>query len=730
MTVIKQWNPITSQWEPIVVGKQGPVGPQGPAGAPQTPAATVEDETTFGLTPAVGTSTDYARADHTHGSQPREVPDPSTLTSDDLLTVAGGVYVATDSPTVDLLGFDVAAAETVTTGELAWSDSDGTLNLGMKGSNVTQQIGLQQYIRAKHASNAGISKGVVYYLSGSTGGVKQVLSAQANSPTTCKTTIGVATETVSGGGQAFITTFGLVRGLPDAQFVNVTEGTVVYLSAATAGAFTSTPPAAPNHRVVVGFCVRKQANNNELFVSVQTGLDVDELCDVALSSPTAGEVLAYDGSVWVNRADRMPTGGTTGQVLAKTSASDYASGWSDPSLVGGAARPLLTGGAYLDGTGLVLSGLGNNWASTPDSAALDVTGDIDIRIRMRPAVGWNVGSSISVSKSLAYQLIHSFNIINGDVRLSWRQSGVTLAASSTVAASANLGTAPSDAWIRGTLDVDNGAGGRTIEFFTSLDGVTWTQLGTTVTQANVASIDNSANEVRIGENTGFGGLLGTGNVYRAQILNGIGGTVAFDADFSTQTADALAFTESSTNAATVTINTTRYSLGLPNVPIISGNATNTAAANGDGYAPFFVTEDIVVDMYTYEVTTGPASTTTLYLGIYQADENLQPTGTPIGTATSTIAASFTGAVYQQITPVTLTPGWYLLAYNPSANLVTRAWRAAYPAILHTMGATSMLSGFNRGRTAATMPSNPSPWNTRFASSNGFALQFLLRWRPA
>lgn len=33
-----------------------------------TPASTVTSETTYGLQPVVGTSTDYARADHSHGS--------------------------------------------------------------------------------------------------------------------------------------------------------------------------------------------------------------------------------------------------------------------------------------------------------------------------------------------------------------------------------------------------------------------------------------------------------------------------------------------------------------------------------------------------------------------------------------------------------------------------------------------------------------------------------------
>lgn len=39
-----------------------------PPGGGGTPASTVTSETTFGISAAVGTGTDYARNDHTHGS--------------------------------------------------------------------------------------------------------------------------------------------------------------------------------------------------------------------------------------------------------------------------------------------------------------------------------------------------------------------------------------------------------------------------------------------------------------------------------------------------------------------------------------------------------------------------------------------------------------------------------------------------------------------------------------
>ena len=48
-------------------------------GGAGTPATSVTDETTYGITPAVGSSTNYARQDHTHGSP--ALPAHSALSS-------------------------------------------------------------------------------------------------------------------------------------------------------------------------------------------------------------------------------------------------------------------------------------------------------------------------------------------------------------------------------------------------------------------------------------------------------------------------------------------------------------------------------------------------------------------------------------------------------------------------------------------------------------------------
>ena len=213
---------------------------------------------------------------------------------------------------------------------------------------------------------------------------------------------------------------------------------------------------------------------------------------------------------------------------------------------------------WLEHTGtnyLYLPGVASNYASTPDSAALDVTGDIDLRVKVAmddwtpSAVNYLVGkyntSNISYSLRLdaagTLALVYSTNGTATTVRTSTVATGITDGATK---------------WIRVTMDVDNGASGNDVKFWTSDDGLTWTQLGSTVTNAGVTSIYAGTAILEIGSI--FAGTAGParGKFFRAQVLNGIGGTVAFDANFETGITTNLptTFTESSANTATVTIN--------------------------------------------------------------------------------------------------------------------------------------------------------------------------------
>ena len=175
-------------------------------------------------------------------------------------------------------------------GTMRWNLTDGTLDLGLLGGNVTLQLGQESVQRVKHADNSGLVQGSVVYLVGSDGTNPTVRYARANTDLTSANTFGVMTEDATGGSKAFCTTFGLVRNI---NTNNLTEGGLVWLSKDTAGAMTAVRPTAPNHGVEIGFCIRKHATQGVVFVTVQNGYELNELHDVYAPSPSNNQGLLW-----------------------------------------------------------------------------------------------------------------------------------------------------------------------------------------------------------------------------------------------------------------------------------------------------------------------------------------------------------------------------------------------------------------------------------------------------
>lgn len=211
---------------------------------------------------------------------------------------------------------------------------------------------------------------------------------------------------------------------------------------------------------------------------------------------------------------------------------------------------------------LYLPGLANNTASTPDSSALDIAGDIDIQIRLA-ADDWTPSANLTIVSKY-----NNDSAGNYSFAVSHLSTGVLRIAVSPTGASADAVVCDSTAnlssltdgqpyWIRATMDVNDGSGNRVAKFYTSLDGETptWTQLGSTVTTVGATSIGNSVATLRIGSGRNGDTGMYPGKYYRVIIKDGYdgAGSAVFDADFTTNT-NQNSFTESSSNAATVTIN--------------------------------------------------------------------------------------------------------------------------------------------------------------------------------
>ena len=233
-------------------------------------------------------------------------------------------------------------------------------------------------------------------------------------------------------------------------------------------------------------------------------------------------------------------GSQNGEALPSPSAIANLAAWYDVSdfsrmTIDGSNRVQLIAdkSAYSTENCLVLPGVAGNYASTPDSAAVSITGDIDIRANTS-LNNWSdvsriLGRYLSASNDRSYVFLVNGN---GTLGFIWSSLG-TLGSTATVNSTAPTGfSAFSRKWIRVTLDVDNGAGGHDIRFYTSDDGLIWSQLGDTVVGVGATSIYDGVADLWVGSAQGFSSAVLTGNVYRAQIYNGINGTLVFDADFT------------------------------------------------------------------------------------------------------------------------------------------------------------------------------------------------------
>lgn len=255
-----------------------------------------------------------------------------------------------------------------------------------------------------------------------------------------------------------------------------------------------------------------------------------------------GAVLWLD-ALYSNAGQTATNLGTGGTALNATLGSTASADSNDPLWLANENQPYV-----------YLPGANSNYLSVPDSAALDITGDLDLRVWCALDDWTPAAIQILIGKREVNQIAYQMAIdTTGNVRLLWSTNGtVGILATSTAATGVADGTAK---WVRATLDVDNGAAGYSVQFFLSDNGTSWTQLGTTVTVAGVTSIFASTANLNVGARNSGGAEPAAGKFYRAQVLNGIGGTVVCDVNMSVLTSGTqTTFTESSSNAATVTVN--------------------------------------------------------------------------------------------------------------------------------------------------------------------------------
>ena len=181
------------------------------------------------------------------------------------------------------------------------------------------------------------------------------------------------------------------------------------------------------------------------------------------------------------------------------------------------------------GGGLLLDGTTNSYAETADNVALDILGDIEITVEYSATSSLLSTQNLLAKWTPAAQQSYRLALLP---LFDLAQIHTSTTGANTVTQQLAIPRLPKSRALRVTLDVDNGAAGRTARFFTalSLDGPFTEVSGSPVITAGVTTIFNSTGVLRLGA-LGNGTEAFVGRIHRAELRNGIGGTVVANPDF-------------------------------------------------------------------------------------------------------------------------------------------------------------------------------------------------------
>jgi hypothetical protein len=187
-------------------------------------------------------------------------------------------------------------------------DSSGAIGtsgqvLSSTGSNVSwiNQTTIANDVQNLVKAGVAINKGQAVYVTGADGtNIIVGLASNATEATSSKT-LGLLNATVAINGMADVVQIGRLAGL---NTIGAVVGDPVWLG--TNGNLIyglTNKPYAPAHLVFIGVVTRVNANNGEIFVTVQNGFELNEIHDVDLKTtvPVNGDILGYNGTLWVNK---------------------------------------------------------------------------------------------------------------------------------------------------------------------------------------------------------------------------------------------------------------------------------------------------------------------------------------------------------------------------------------------------------------------------------------------
>ena len=248
--------------------------------------------------------------------------------------------------------------------------TSGTINIGFAGTAAQYVAGNGSLItfptiisqaqnlvsEVYNKSGATITKGTVIYINGGQGNLPAIAKALATGDATSAQTYGVVQDDITNMNNGYVVVAGRLQNIDTQAY---TEGTQLYLSSTTAGAWTSTKQYAPAHLVYVGIVVRSHPTQGIVEIKIQNGYELDELHNVSAQTPTNNQGLFYNSSnsLWENKSIATALGYTPANdtLVVKLAGTQSITGFK-----------IFTGGAqFTNSATLFESGIALNNTASP-----------------------------------------------------------------------------------------------------------------------------------------------------------------------------------------------------------------------------------------------------------------------------------------------------------------------------------------------------------------------------
>lgn len=172
------------------------------------------------------------------------------------------------------------------------------------------------------------------------------------------------------------------------------------------------------------------------------------------------------------------------------------------------------------GESITLSGVSGEYISTPDTAINSIVGDLDIRMKIAPTDWTPASNQTLMAKFVTTGNQRSFLFrltTTGALALVHSPDGTATATHTSTAVNAFVDG--STHWVRVNVDVNDGVGNFFVRFFTSENGIDWTELGVSQTGAAYTIFD-STSPIELGSNTNGTAELFNGKIYKAELRRG------------------------------------------------------------------------------------------------------------------------------------------------------------------------------------------------------------------